>query len=645
MYELLNSPVAIGRLTLKNRVAMTAMGTNLGAPGGGVTGDIIAFYEERARGGIGLIITEITRVMDGHGAGMPNQLALRTFSDAVGMERLANTIHKYDAKIFVQLQHPGREAHQAMLGEPCVGPSEVMCRVTREMPRALTTRECEEIVERFVSGAMLAQMAGIDGIELHCAHGYLLGEFLSPHTNKRTDKYGGSFENRMRIVVEIMAGIRSRCGPFFPLCVRISAEEFLDDGVALPDGVEIARALERAGADCIDVSCGIYESPVPACVEPGTYEQGWKKYMPAEIKKHVKIPVIGVCNIKEPHVAEALLREGAVDIAGVARGHLADPEWCGKAFSGRADEIRKCIGCLACFGELDRLHHIKCAVNPRTGREREYEHPKMNGNGRTIALVGGGPAGIEAGLLLDRRGFRVVLFDRGERLGGTLNVADKGEGKEKITRLVDSLIALVEQSHIEVRLNTEADVDKVKALNPYGVFVACGASPIIPHIPGIIEGNHVVTAEDVLLGRAIAKGDCVVIGSGMTGLETAEVLISAGHQVTIVEMLDSIGPGVYPSILMDVMGRIIKGGAVLLPGHKLLRVNPDGVLLEKTADGSHLDVKGETIVLAMGVRPRKDVVDAFCRGFENVRVIGDAERGARILEATAAGYGKAFVFE
>jgi pyruvate/2-oxoglutarate dehydrogenase complex dihydrolipoamide dehydrogenase (E3) component len=259
-------------------------------------------------------------------------------------------------------------------------------------------------------------------------------------------------------------------------------------------------------------------------------------------------------------------------------------------------------------------------------------------------VVGGGPAGIEAGLLLDRRGFRVVLFDKGERLGGTLNVADKGEGKEKITRLVDSLIALVEKSRIEVRLHTEADVDKVKALNPYGVFVACGASPIIPPIPGI-DGNQVAAAEDVLLGRATVKGDCVVIGSGMTGLETAEVLIAADHQVTIVEMLDTMGPGVYPSVLMDVMGRIIKGGALLLPGHKLLRVNPDGALLEKTSDGSHLDVKGETIVLAMGVRPRKDVVDAFCRAFENVRVIGDAERGARILEATAAGYGKAFVFE
>lgn len=644
MYDLLNSPIAIGRLTLKNRVAMTAMGTNLGAPGGGVSDDIIAFYEERARGGIGLIITEITRVMDGHGVGMPNQLALRKFSDVVGMERLANAIRKYDTKIFVQLQHPGREAHQTMLGEPCVAPSEVMCKVTGEMPRALTTGECEEIVERFVLAAQLAQMAGLDGVELHCAHGYLLGEFLSPSTNKRTDKYGGSFENRVRIVVEIMEGIRGRCGPSFPLCVRISAEEFLDDGVALTDGVEIAAALERAGADCIDVSCGIYESPVPACVEPGTYEQGWKQYMPTEIKKHVTIPVIGVCNIKEPHVAEALLRDGAFDIAGVARGHLADPEWCAKAFSGRAREIRTCIGCLACFGELDRLHHIKCAANPRTGREREYEHPKINGNGRTVAVVGGGPAGIEAGLLLDKRGFRVVLFDNGERLGGTLNVADKGEGKEKITRLVDSLITLVEKSDIELRLNTEADTDKIRALNPYGVFVACGASPIVPPIPGI-DGNHVVIAEDVLLGKAVVKGDCVVIGSGMTGLETAEVLVSAGHPVTIVEMLECIGPGVYPSILADVMDRIAKGRVLLVPGHKLLHVDADGVMLEKTSDGSRLDVKGETIVLAMGVRPRKDIVDAFCEAFENVRVIGDAEKAARILEATAAGYGKAFVFE
>lgn len=229
MYEILNSPIDIGRVTLKNRVAMTAMGTNLAAPEGGVSDDIIAFYEERAKGGIGLIISEITRVMDGHGAGMPNQLALRKPSDAVGMERLMNVIHKYDTKIFVQLQHPGREAGRAMLGEQCVAPSEVMCSVTGEMPRMLSAGECEEIVQNFVRASGLAQMAGADGIELHAAHGYLLGQFLSPHTNRRTDQYGGSFENRMRIVTEIIEGIRKQCGPAFPICVRISVEEFLSD--------------------------------------------------------------------------------------------------------------------------------------------------------------------------------------------------------------------------------------------------------------------------------------------------------------------------------------------------------------------------------------------------------------------------------
>jgi NADPH-dependent 2,4-dienoyl-CoA reductase/sulfur reductase-like enzyme len=235
--------------------------------------------------------------------------------------------------------------------------------------------------------------------------------------------------------------------------------------------------------------------------------------------------------------------ERCCDFVGVARGHLADPEWCNKAQAGKAQTIRICIGCLSCFQEIESQRHVKCAVNPKRGREREFENPKHNGQGRTIVVVGGGPAGIEAALLLDRRGFHVVIFDPAKRLGGTLNIADKGVGKEKITRLVDGLIAQVSASDIELRIGEEATVEKVKALSPCGIFVACGAMASMPPIPGI-DGKNVVTAEDVLIGKAQLKGDCIILGSGMTGLETAEVVLKAGHRTTIVDMLHEIGQGV-----------------------------------------------------------------------------------------------------
>ncbi len=244
--------------------------------------------------------------------------------------------------------------------------------------------------------------------------------------NFRTDRYGGSFENRMRFLVEILAGIRKSCGPRFPVSVRINAEEALPGGIDLPEACRIAAVLEKAGADAINVSC--YSQ---GCIEPGTYEEGWKKYMPSAVKKAVSIPVIAVCNIKSPAAAEALLEEGACDFVGVGRGHLADPEWCAKAFSGREDEIRTCIGCLGCFGEIVKAKRVRCAVNPVTGREREYASPARGREGARRGDRRRRPCGIEAALVLKERGFSPVVFDRERWLGGTLNTADKGYEKKK----------------------------------------------------------------------------------------------------------------------------------------------------------------------------------------------------------------------
>jgi 2,4-dienoyl-CoA reductase-like NADH-dependent reductase (Old Yellow Enzyme family)/NADPH-dependent 2,4-dienoyl-CoA reductase/sulfur reductase-like enzyme len=637
-FNKLQSPMKIGRLPIPNRVVMPAMGTNIAAAGGGVNDDVIAYYEARARGGVGLIITEITRVADGAGGGEPCQLAARRPSDILELQKLADSIHKYDSKLFVQLQHPGREASPFVTGEQPVAPSAIANPIGGAMPRALSTEECEALVQKFVTGALYVYMGGIDGVELHAAHGYLLNEFLSPAMNQRTDRYGGSFENRMRFISEIIAGIREKCGPNFPISVRINAEEMFDGGINLDEAVRIAVALEQAGANAINVSCY-----TEGCIEPGTYAQGWKKHMAAAVKKAVSIPVISVCNIKEPAVAEELLAEGVCDFVGVGRGHLADPEWCNKAFSGRAEEIRKCIGCLGCFGEIAKLKRIKCAVNPLTGREREYAQPVRDGNNRVVVVIGGGPAGIEAALTLKDRGFRPVLFDDNSRLGGTLNTADKGYGKEKITRYVDSLIAQATEAGIEVRLNEKATIESLRALEPFGVFVACGAEPSVPPIPGV-DGENVVTAEDVLLGAAKPAGRVAVIGSGMTGLETAEILAMNGCRLTLVEMLESVGPGIYPAVVMDIMKRILPHNPQVLTGHRLEKISSEGIELQRLLDGKTVTIDVDKVVLSLGVRPDITFVDEIRSAFARVRVVGDAVQGGRIMEATHDAHGKAFVF-
>lgn len=633
----------IGPMTLKNRIFMTAMGVNLAEANGDVNDDLIAYYEARAKGGTGLIITEITQVDPVYGVGLPNQMGAYDLRHIAKIGRLADAVHKYDTKILVQLHHPGRETTGSLIGgRQIVAPSAVMCKVTKEMPRALTTEECEGLAKAFIKGAVISQKAGADGVELHAAHGYLLDQFLSPYTNQRTDKYGGSFDNRLRIMKEIITGIKAMCGPEFAITVRLSADEFVEGGLHLEDSVKIARVLESIGADAINVSSGIYESAI-TIIEPGTYPQGWKKHLAQGIKGAVKIPVMACCNMKEPEIAEELLEAGVMDFAGFGRAQLADPEFADKAKNGRSAEITKCIGCMECFAAIAAGRHIACAVNPVTGRERELGNPAMDGKGQTVAVIGGGPGGIQAALVLKKRGFHPVIFEEAPELGGTLNTADKPILKEKVNAFKRGLIRQAERAGIEVRLNTRATVEAVKALEPAGVLLAVGGSPIIPAIPGIDRAD-VMTAESVLKGQKTPIGSVAVIGGGLVGLETAETLADLGHQVAVVEMLRELGAGIYKTVLYDHVSRLKKHGADLLPGHKLTAVNDEGAVLMNMAAGSTFTYKADTIVLALGVAPNADIVAEFEAAFDNVGLIGDCRKAGKIMDATKSGYDKAFAF-
>ena len=370
-YDKLFAPGQIGSLELKNRIVMPAMGCSLAESTGEAGARIIRYYAERAKGGAGLIITEITRVDDETGVGTPNQLSVTNTHMIAQLSRLAEAVHAYDTKIFVQLHHPGNQTPSRLIGgKQPVSASDVTCKVIGEQPRALTTEEVEAMVRKFVTGAVIAQKAGIDGVEIHAAHGYLVSQFLSPHTNKRTDKYGGCFEGRMRFITEIIMGIKAYCGPKFPISVRMNGSDYLDDGITEEDAIAQAKYLEALGISCLNVSCGTYDSGA-TIIEPNYFKEGWKRHLAAGIRKAVQIPVIAVCNIKHPAFAEEMLEARDADFVGIARGQLADPFWGCKAKAGKDTLIRKCIGCMECFRILNDGLPLGCTLNPVRIRRRQ----------------------------------------------------------------------------------------------------------------------------------------------------------------------------------------------------------------------------------------------------------------------------------
>lgn len=636
----------IGTLKLKNRIVMPPMGVNFSSFTGEATDEIIRYYEERAKGDCGLIITEIARIDDKTGIGLPGQLSVSSPKYIRKLTQLTQAVHRHDAKVFIQLHHPGREVGSGMLGGvQSVAPSPIACSVIGETPRELTTEECEDLVRKFVTGAAIAQIAGFDGVELHAAHGYLLNQFLSPYTNQRTDKYGGDFEKRLTFIGEIIFGIRHVCGNDFPISVRLSADEYVDGGLKIEDSIKIAQTLESIGVNSLNISAGTYESAY-AIIEPQLLPQGWKKHLAKAIKEKVQIPVIAVNNIKQPAFAESLLEDGVSDFIAVGRALLADPYWGKKAKEGRDDEIRTCLGCMTCFQTLSAGKPTLCTVNPILGRERFYNEDslKQDGDGRTVAVIGGGPAGMHASMILAQRGFKPVLFEKSDSLGGTLKLAQKPTGKELITELISTMEKELELCDVEVKLNTEGTVEAVKKLNPYGVMVATGGKPIVPPFANLDDANTIL-AEEVLDGTAAIKDKkVVVVGGGVTGLETAEVLARAGNKVTVVEMTKRVGASLYRTLQLMQLNMLNELGVEVLPSHKVLEIKKDAVLVnDKNAD-TEKALDADHVVIAVGVHADNAIIETFEDAFDHVTALGDVRKAAQIVDAMMEANDKAYVF-
>lgn len=649
MYERLFASGKIGKVTMKNRLVMSPMGCGLANLDGTPSEDMIAFYEARAIGGAGLIIPEITRVNDVHGPGLLRQLSVTKDRHIEPLSRLAQAVHKHGTKIFIQLHHPGRETVSALLGgQPVVAPSAIPCKMVKQQTREMTNAEIKELVGQFIAGAVRVKKAGCDGVELHAAHGYLLQQFLSPYTNKRTDEYGGSFENRVRIVLEIIEGIKKECGTDFPVGVRLSIEEFLDqtgvteDYIHIQDGIKIAKTLEAAGIDFIDVSCGLYETGM-TCVEPISFPQGWRKDMIAAVKQNVNIPIIGVSVIREPKVAEDLLEAGVEDFISMGRTWLADESWGRKVQEGRENELRKCISCLRCFESLNAYNAVglppECAQNPRMARERAYGELQQDTTGHKVVVVGGGPAGMCAAETLAKRGIKVTIMDRQEALGGTVNLAKQPPLKERMQWIADYYQEAFNRLDVTVQLGIEATPELIMAQNPDAVIVATGSTSIVPSkVPGV-EAEHVYTVESVLTGKAALAGKkVVVIGAGLTGLETAEYLGAKGNEVVIVDLLTQPAPHANHTNVADVCSRLKKQRVQFKLGYSLEAIQKDGVLVKSVETNEEETVSAEAVVLSLGFRPDQSLVTGLKEKGVDVHVIGSAMKDGTIAPATRTGF-------
>jgi 2,4-dienoyl-CoA reductase-like NADH-dependent reductase (Old Yellow Enzyme family)/thioredoxin reductase len=623
----------MGKMVVKNRSVMAAVANRLDDESGAVTQRFIDFYVERAKGGTGLIIIENTCV--DWPLGKAGDFPVRIDGDQFiqGFNDLAEAVHPYGAKLATQLQHAGAQTNESATEGLQPVTSSVVGSYRGSVARELSMPEIKGIVEKFADAARRTKQAGFDAVEIHGAHGYLPTQFMSPYMNRRSDMYGGSFENRMRFPLEIVARVREEVGPDFPIVYRFSADEHTPGGVDVEEGKRIARALEEAGVDVIDVSAGLqvcryWIFPTMAM------SRGCNVPAAAAIKEAVDIPVIVVGRINNPALAEEILREGKADFVALGRPLLADPYFMDKASRGEADDIRPCIACNECILRLMRHWRIGCSVNPEVGNERELEL-KPASKKKKVLIAGGGPAGMEAARVAALRGHDVTLCEKGSALGGQLLLASIPTFKQEIAGYVQYLIRQVEKLQVKVELGKEVTADLVKAMRPDAVIVATGAIPRVPDIPGA-DGKAVVSAEAVLAGKAKVGKTAVVAGGGRLGVEMAYHLSQQGTNVTLVEMTGEIGGDLEAGEKMYFLERLGEAGVRLLTNRKIDSVSEDGVeTIDKNWDREL--IPADSVVVALGAQS----VDALVKDLEGLGIemyaIGDCVEPRQIYEAVHEG--------
>lgn len=681
-YNMLFSPMKIGNVEIKNRVVMAPMLMGFGQFNGNATEKMMNYYEERAKGGTGLIITEITRVNDTTGASSFGQLAASKDRNIDSMKELAKRIHKHGSKLFIELHHPGRQNVNLMINTlpisvfcdkimpkdsyskllygsivpfgkklvekdlffRTVSPSKCeKSKFSDSANKTLSNSQIKKIVSQFGDAALRVKKAGCDGVEIHASHGYLIQQFLSPFTNKRTDEYGGNFENRMRFLLEIIDDVRNKCGQEFPIIVRLTVDEMYDKigekgkGYDLNEGIKMAKVLEEKGIDAIDVSSAGYDT-FNYWLEPTTFECGWRKNLAAEVKKNVNIPVIAANLIRSPEQAERQLEDGVQDFVSLGRPHIADPHWTNKVKEGRENEIKRCVCCLYCFESMMNGAYVgdngHCSVNPFVGKENIKLNE--NGNNRKVVIVGAGVAGLTAAELLAKRKFDVTVLEKENEIGGQINLADKPPHKEKLHWCVEDLYVNAIKNGAKVELGVLADKDIIKSYNPEFVIIATGGIAVHPKV---FTKENVVTVTEILNGSIkVQDKEVCVIGSGMTGLETSELLCEQGNKVSIIEMADEIAPGAWFQHLDDALPKLEKANTKFYTSTKLSEITENGVSVVDLKSNKSFDIKCDLVVLSMGVKSDNSLYEEIKNSFNNVYNIGDSAKIGRIYNATESAF-------
>lgn len=623
-------PIQIGKTTVKNRIFMPPLSTNL-ADKGYVTDALVEHYSNRARGGVGLIVTEVTTVEPTY-TYLPGDMSIYDDSYIPGWKKLVDAVHKYDTKILSQLFHPAYMAFPVPGTPQLIAPSNVGPYYAKSAPRAVTVEELHVLVRQFGEAALRFKKAGGDGVEIQCAHAHgLLGGFLTPLYNKRTDEYGGDINGRLRLTLEVIREVRKQCGDDFIIDVRISGDEYSEGGLTLNDMIYVSKQLEKEGVDFLHVSGGNTIKRGSSMPAPGT-SPAPHAHASEEIRKNVHIPVATVARINEPWVADELIADGKADICMIGRANLCDSEFANKAREGRTDDIRPCIGCGRCLTGIMFGKPIACTVNPSV-ETNDIDEADVK---KKVLVIGGGPAGMEAAYVAKKRGHEVVLCEKENELGGLLRLAAVPISKQELCKVIKFMARRLNNEGIDVRTGCEVTPQMLAdEFKDYEIICSTGAKP--KEIEAFKQFKQTMTADDILSGRKFPGRKIVILGGGSVGCETADYLaplvndlFPANRDVTVIEMTGSLMTGDGGAAKSRLTQRLMSKGVKLLLNAQVKKVDESTITYEQ--DGEEHTIKdADTLVFAVGYTPTK--VE-----YENAHYIGDCDKVGNLKDAISGAY-------
>ncbi len=636
------TPCKIGQLLVPNRFVMTAVTTRYDFE---ESDRLEKFYAERAKGGVGLIVTGALQTLFPSRKTGYGRVNIYSDDDVPQLRKWVRAIHDNEGLAAAQLATYGYWSKKGMEGTAeQIGPSSVvfpreglhpLYSLAEYLPpvRPLTLEEILTIQSAIGDAARRAREAGFDAVELQCIGGNVLHLFTNPFTNTRNDEYGGSIENRLRIITESVRDIRKKTGDDFPIICRIPGLDTVPWGLDLKKWKEIAPMLEHAGVDALNVYPRWYESrePLPQmCVPRNAFV-----YLSEEIKKVVNIPVITGIRITDPVDAEQIIETGKADFVGMARPFIADPYLPLKTKEGRVEDVNLCTACCRCYDDVVADKFMSCSVNAMAGRENEFKI-ELAGNSRTIFVIGGGPAGMEAARVAAMRGHKVILFEKNKRLGGQLAVAAVPPYKAEWHNTIRYLTTQLEKLHVDVRLNQLCTRKNAEDEKPDALILATGAIPQDPRLPGI-DSEIVSTAIDVLTNVRQTGNRVVIVGGGTTGCETAEFLRQQGKDVTILEMLPRIGHEYGPMNRWVVIDRLTEAGIRLETGVKVQEITAKGARAIRMNLYPEF-FEADSVVLALGMVSDNPDIHDLRNYVKRIFTVGDAVKPAGVKEAIESGF-------